>query len=265
MSYTDREQSASAGHPLELYRFSLGGEQWLFTSADHEVAHGPDLYQPGFIKRGGFTKGGDARKATLEIEVAASNPVALRFRTGWLATTLVLTIYRHHHEDADYAVLWKGRVTACKWSGSVATLTSDSVFTLFSRAGLRRVYQIGCPHVLFGAACGLNAASYAVAATASAVSGNAVAIPAISGYPGGYFVGGMLCFGGECRMLVASSGADILMVDMIADFASGSAVTLWPGCPRDTGTCASRFNNIANFGGLPFLPSKNPFGGDALV
>jgi len=265
MSYTEREQSVSAGHPLELYRFSLGGEQWLFTSADHEVAYGADLYQPGFIKRSGFTKGGDTRKSTIEIEVAASNPVALLFRTGWLATTMILTIYRHHHEDADFSVLWKGRVTGCKWAGSVATLTSDSVFTLFRRAGLRRVYQIGCPHVLFGAACGLNAAAWAVGSSAATVVGNQVVVAGASAYGSGYFTGGMLRAGNEYRMITAHSGDVVVLVDVVAGLAAGAAVTLWPGCPRNLSVCGSRFGNVVNFGGLPYLPSKNPFSGDALV
>jgi uncharacterized phage protein (TIGR02218 family) len=265
MSYTEREQSLSAGHPLELYRFSLGGEQWLFTSADHEVAYGADLYQPGFIKRGGFTKGGDTRKSTIEIEVAASNPVALLFRTGWLSTALIVTIFRHHYEDADFSVLWKGRVTGCKWAGSVATLTSDSVFTLLRRSGLRRVYQIGCPHVLFGAACGLNAAAWAVGSSAAAVVGTQVTVSGAAAYGSGYFTGGMLQAGNEYRMITAQSGDVVALVDVVAGLAAGAAVTLWPGCPRNLSVCGSRFNNVANFGGLPYLPAKNPFSGDALV
>lgn len=265
MSYTVREQSAFSGHPLELYRFSLAGEQWLYTSADHEVAYGADLYQPGFIKRSGFTRGGDTRKSTIEIELAASNPVALLFRTGWLTTTMIVTIFRHHYEDADFSVLWKGRVTGCKWAGSVATLTSDSVFTLFRRAGLRRVYQIGCPHVLFGSACGLNQAAWAVGSTAATVNGNQLTVTGAGAYPAGYFTGGMLQAGSEYRMITAHSGTAIALVDVIAGMADGAPVTLWPGCPRNISTCASRFNNVVNFGGLPYLPSRNPFSGDALV
>lgn len=265
MSYTAREQSAQDGHPLELYRFALGDSKWLYTSADHEVAFGEDAYQPLYIRRGSFTRSGDANKATLDIEVGASNPVALLFRTGWLTAALIVTVYRHHYEDSEFSVLWKGRVTGCKWSGSTATLTTDSVFTLFQRAGLRRVYQVGCPHVLYGAACGLNAASWAVGLAASAVSGNHVAVPGAAGYPAGWFTGGMLQVGAERRMVAWHSGSTIVLVDAVAGLTVGASVTLWPGCGRSVDICDGKFGNLDNYGGLPFLPGKNPFSGDALV
>ncbi|MDR2550027.1 MAG: DUF2163 domain-containing protein [Desulfobulbus sp.] len=265
MSYVAREQSTYAGHPLELYRFSMADRQWLYTGADHEVAFGEDLYQPVYIKRGGFTRGGDTRKSSVDIEVGASNPVALPFRTGWLAQTMVVTIHRHHYEDNEFVLLWKGRITGCKWAGSVATLTSESVFTLFRRAGLRRVYQIGCPHPLYGPACRLNANAWQVAGIAATVNGNAVTVAAAANRPAGYFTGGMLRAGSEYRMIVAHSGNRIVLVDAMADLAEGAAVTLWPGCDRSTGCCNDRFRNLDNFGGLPFLPGKNPFSGDALV
>jgi uncharacterized phage protein (TIGR02218 family) len=264
MSYDLREKSDYSGHPFELYRFSLGDQQWLFTSADHEVAYGADLYQPIYISRSGFTKGGDARKSTLEIEVNAANDVALLFRTGWLTGVLIVTIYRHHYEDAEFSVLWKGRVTGCKWAGSVATLASDSAYTLFQRAGLRRIYQVGCPHVLYSPACGLNADAWDVTGTVTAVDGKAVTLSGISAYGSGYFIGGMLKFGDELRMITAHSGNVITLVDSVADMV-GATVTLWPGCSRTVAACKNKFSNLINYGGLPYLPAKNPFSGDALV
>lgn len=265
MSYTAREQSDYSGHPLELYRFSMGSRLWLYTSADHEVAYGADVYQPCYIKRGGFTKGGDARKSTIEIEVGASNDLALVFRNGWLPSLLVVTIYRHHYEDADFSVLWKGRLTGCKWAGSVATLTSESVFTLFQRAGLRRMYQLGCPHILFGAACGLDETAWQVTATVADVTAQVVELTGISGYSDGYFVGGMVQAGDQLRLITAHADSAITLVDAVEDLAAGDTVTLWPGCDRSVTACKTKFSNLDNFGGLPFLPSKNPFSGDALV
>lgn len=265
MSYTNFEKSDYSGHPLELYRFALGDLVWLFTSADHEVAWGEDTYRPVYVKRGGFTKGGDARKSTMEIEVAASNDVALLFRTGWLSGILIVTVYRHHHDDSEYSVLWKGRVTSCKWAGSVATLSSENVFTLFRRSGLRRCYQVGCPHVLFGDACGLSADAWRVAATVVSVTENEVELSGIGGQGSGYFLGGMLKAGDELRMITAHAGDTVTVVDGISGLADGTTVTLWPGCARTLAACRDKFGNLDNYGGLPFLPGKNPFSGDALV
>jgi uncharacterized phage protein (TIGR02218 family) len=265
MSYATFEESNYSAQPLELYRFSLGNQQWLFTSADHEVAYGADLYQPIYIRRSGFSKGGDGRKATMEIEVNAANDVALLYRTGWLTGTLIVTVYRHHYGDSDFAVLWKGRVTGCKWAGSVATLASDSASTLFQRAGLRRMYQVGCPHVLYSAACGLAANDWDVAGAVTAVDGKTVTLSGISAYGSGYFLGGMLKFGDELRLITAHSGNVVTLVDSVADLVVGATVTLWPGCSRTVNACKNKFSNLINYGGLPYLPAKNPFSGDALI
>jgi len=265
MSYTAREQSGYDGHPLLLFRFSLGESQWLYTSADHVVAMGEDEYQPIYIKGGRIVRCGDARKSTLEIEVAAQNPVALVFLPGWIGGLMLVTVYRHHYEDADFSVQWKGRVVSCKWAGSVATLSCDSAFTLFRRAGLRRNYQPGCPHVLFGPGCTVNADLHRVAATVTAVSGNALTIAELGAWAAGYFTGGMLRFGSDYRMITGHVGNAITTLDAVPNLVEGSAVELWPGCARDMATCHDKFNNLDNFGGLPFLPRKNPFSGDALV
>lgn len=144
-------------------------------------------------------------------------------------------------------------------------MTSDSVFTLFRRAGLRRVYQVGCPHTLYGPGCALNEASFRVGGTVSAASGNVVTVPAAAGYPAGYFAGGMLKAGAEYRMVTGHSGSTIVLVDAVQAAVAGAAVILWPGCDRSMATCNSKFGNLDNYGGLPFVPAKNPFSGDALV
>ncbi|MGI6655267.1 MAG: phage BR0599 family protein [Desulfobulbus sp.] len=263
MSYVERERSDHGGHPLMLYRFSLGEAQWLYTSADHEVVMEADTYVPVFIQGGRIIRGGDPRRSTLEIEVAAQNAVARVFLPGWIGGLMLVTVYRHHYQDGDFFPVWKGRVTGCRWSGSTATLSCDSAFTLFRRAGLRRHYQPGCPHVVFGPGCGLDPAAYRVQTTVAAVSGNVVDL-AGAAPEDGYYTGGMLQFGVDRRLITRHTGARITTLDAVPGLAVGSAVMLLPGCARDPAAC-ERFGNIENFGGLPFLPSKNPFSGDALV
>jgi len=39
--------------------------------------------------------------------------------------------------------------------------------------------------------------------------------------------------------------------------APGDGFQAWAGCDRQLGTCASKFNNIMNFGGQPFIPAPS--------
>jgi uncharacterized phage protein (TIGR02218 family) len=266
MSFLNREKSPCSGHPIELYRFAMGEKLWMFTSADHEVElSDEEKYQPVYIKRGGFIRGGDTRKATLDIEIMDSNPVAMLFRAGWLPQSMIVTVYRRHYEDNESVMLWKGRIINCKWAGSAATLTSEPAYTLFRRAGLRRVYQIGCPHALFGPDCRLDESTWAVSGNVAAIAGNTITVPMTSGFASGYFVAGMIKAGDEYRMITGHEDGQITLLDAVAGLTTGQTITLWPGCDRSTACCTARFNNLDNYGGLPFLPKKNPFSGDALV
>lgn len=39
----------------------------------------------------------------------------------------------------------------------------------------------------------------------------------------------------------------------------GDAVTVYAGCDHAVATCFSKFVNVPNFGGLPHLPTVNPY------
>ena len=265
MSYLSYEQSDYSGHPIELFKFSMGSSQWLYTSSSQEVSMLEDVYQPVYISRDSFTNSGDISQSTLNISVASTNPVALLFRSGWIPNTVILTIFRHHFNDSDFVTIWKGRITSCKWAGSVATLTSDTVFTLMRRAGLRRVYQISCPHSLYGPLCRVQESDFEVATTVTSVATNVVTISGLSGYGDGYFTGGKIRNLSDVMMIMNHTGDNLTLVDAVESMVAFLPVSLYPGCSRNVTDCINKFNNLDNYGGLPFLPYTNPFTGDALV
>ena len=45
---------------------------------------------------------------------------------------------------------------------------------------------------------------------------------------------------------------------------TGAAITLYPGCDHTRATCAAKFANLDNFGGFPWIPTRNPFDGGSL-
>jgi len=42
-------------------------------------------------------------------------------------------------------------------------------------------------------------------------------------------------------------------------------VDLAPGCDLRAATCAAKFGNLANFGGFPEIPGRNPLGGGSMA
>ncbi len=46
--------------------------------------------------------------------------------------------------------------------------------------------------------------------------------------------------------------------------AVGVPVSVYPGCDHTLATCSAKFGNVARYGGFPYFPQKNPFGGDPI-
>jgi hypothetical protein len=68
----------------------------------------------------------------------------------------------------------------------------------------------------------------------------------------------------ERRFILEHSGAAITLSSGASDIPVGAAVSLFPGCDHSAATCAAKFSNAANYGGFPYMPTKNPFGGDPI-
>lgn len=64
----------------------------------------------------------------------------------------------------------------------------------------------------------------------------------------------------EVKNYVGANGAVQLFLSMEMPIAVGDTLTIVPGCDRTLATCISKFNNVVNFRGFPFLP-----GTDALL
>jgi hypothetical protein len=39
---------------------------------------------------------------------------------------------------------------------------------------------------------------------------------------------------------------------------------IYPGCPRTTEACLTKFNNLDNYGGIPSMPPTSPFDGNPI-
>jgi hypothetical protein len=80
----------------------------------------------------------------------------------------------------------------------------------------------------------------------------------------------------EILQITAISEAELTVVravdgSTLAAHSAGAPVTFRPvveiarGCDLRRDTCAGKFDNLANFGGFPDIPGRNPFGGTSIV
>lgn len=122
--------------------------------------------------------------------------------------------------------------------------------------------------MLYGGACGASPITHRVQGAVSGVSGAAITVPSAAGFATGHFAGGYATWqaGGltEKRMIVAHAGDLVTLSAVPPGLSAGAAVMLYPGCDHTLVTCEAKFANSANFGGFPFIPTKNPFGGSPI-
>lgn len=266
MSSPDPDLSIQDGKPVYKFAFVSGATTYRFTSSSYAITDSNGTYTPAAITATQIITTNEMAKNGVQVTVPRDNALAQLFLGGVPETPTTLTIYRGHDPSAVGSTYWKGRVASAEASGDRVTLACEDIFTSMQRPGLRARYQKGCRHALYSPQCGVELASYANATVVTAQSGMTITVNPVSVSPeldGDYFAGGIVEFAdGTRRYIVSQSGWVLTLLPPQVTLTLASplpAVTLYPGCDHTTGDCKTRFDNLVNYGGFPFIPGKNPF------
>jgi uncharacterized phage protein (TIGR02218 family) len=147
-----------------------------------------------------------------------------------------------------------------------AIITIDPYTNDFGSNGLTWRYDRNCSTSLYTDACGVLRASYEVTGTLTGVVNQVELTAAEFGTKAdGWFVGGDILVGDFRRKIMYHSGTEIIISRRIPDLAIGNTFTAWAGCDRTLDTCITKFNNLNNFRGAPFIPEVNPTGVNGIV
>jgi len=264
MTYRDIEESVRDGEPLELYKFLVGTTSFLYTASVESVLFNGQVYEPIAISRTEIDQNDEIDRAGLSIIVPRGTPVTERFRVFSPPAVMMVTIFSLHPTTDVYATIWSGRVLSCDWRGSKVSLACESTFSSQKRLGLRRNYQATCPHPLYGSACKVLKSNFKVPATITAVSGSTVTVSTLGGYAGSHFSGGFLTLLDPTYSLdtrfITTGGATMTLSHPFESVEVGDLVDMYPGCAHTTDACDTKFSNILNYGGFPYVPEKSPFG-----
>jgi uncharacterized phage protein (TIGR02218 family) len=267
-TYSGLETSTHGGRPVELYRFAHGAQIWTYSSGP-EIAYNGETYAAFPIGREDMQQVKELNKSSLEVLVPRTSELSLLYLAGNPEHVVTLTVFRTHVGASDGPVVyWKGRIVTVDWpDNATAKLSCESVFTSLKRPGLRARYQRMCRHALYSGQCGVDKDTFAVAGTVSAINAakTVLTVTAADALDDGWFTGGMVeTPTGGFLFVTAHTGSSITLANPCALVAT-NAVTLYPGCARNRETCKDKFNNILNFGGWPWIPTRNPFDGRSLV
>jgi uncharacterized phage protein (TIGR02218 family) len=261
----------------ELWTFTLADATVLrYTTADVDVkvgattwsANGPVLTRP--VAR--LVAGGEVNKFDVAIQTGPNDllqglPWPQAARRGALrgADLLIERAYMPAWGDTTLGKLYTmgGRIASVKGDGASLQVTVWSYLHLLSTKYPVDVVQPQCRHVLFDAGCTLSAAAFAVNGTALSGS-TASQVRATLGQASGYFSLGRIVFtsganNGQSRSIKLHTSGSPALLNLVVPFyaapGAGDAFTVYPGCERTQDACGpAKFNNLANFGGEPYVP-----------
>lgn len=285
MSTDSIEVSDALGEPIELYRFSYGpglGVVFGYTDADVEVTFESTPYRPAAaIERDSVTASQTLDKAEMTVSIDHDSEIAELFREYPPSDVVGLTLFRCHWDDSlnggsggitTPVTVWAGRVLSAQREGYIAQLTCEPVVTSLRRVGLRRHYQYMCPHVLYGAECRADRLTHTASSSATAVDARSVTV---SGIYGSQYRGGLVSWQPvglplERRTVLdvaadSSQGVSVLtLAGAPRALEVGDTIELSLGCSHTLADCRDVFDNGLNFGGMPYIPTKNPHGSTSI-
>jgi hypothetical protein len=271
MSYLSAELAHDA--PQELYEFHRGTETVYLASGDVAVSVLGHTYQPVGITRRELTGSQEEGSGSVVLELPATHPVAQWFDTRFQPARVTATVFRRHRTDPATAVLVSGVVeTAAIKEGGVCALTIAPLARALRQELPRFLVQTNCNRKLGDSGCrvDLAAGGHIKAGTVTNLTGSKLTF---SGLAATDFVPGALIEGVVSATLAdgtawsttitahaAAGQIYLLNAPSRAQLPVATALSITRGCLRTPGACR-QYNNIARYGGFPYMPVVDPFAG----
>lgn len=265
----------------DLYVITLSdGTVLRYSAGDQDIVYDGDTYPCGgtagpYFERIGKSGGLFSQKIGLEVNTLEFDVIpkdaevegfpwlaAVRYGMFDGATVELFRAYMPTYGDTTAGVvnIFTGLVTEVFCDRSHATFHVASHTELLNMQMPRNLYQPGCMNTLYDTACTLNRASFAVNSAAGSGCTLSVVTTSLS-QASGYFDLGTIVFtsgnnDGITRSVksFASASAINLLTPLPFAPANGDTFTIYPGCDKTNSTCSSKFSNLANFRGQPFIP-----------
>jgi uncharacterized phage protein (TIGR02218 family) len=182
-----------------------------------------------------------------------------------------LTVKRFHRNDLptpEVVQIFDGFIQAASFGnadGKVCSLVARTVLASIRRQFPRRTFQNACNHVIYDTTtCKVDDTDPTFRASALGVAsmvGNLLTVSSgLSGiYTDGWMNGGYVeVVGGSDYRLIQDHTANVLT--LMQPFATTpTSVNVFAGCGHSVAICKSKFDNVDNYGGFAFVPTKNPF------
>ena len=256
---------------IELYKITQGNvNRATITSSPVDLVYQGVTYKSTPVKRTKIISRPDLlqNKVTLQLSVHEMLGLDLLSQVNNnLANRLI--IYRGE-DVSSLSQIWAGALTDQSCSGEIATITYGGGGISLRQLGDRRPFQRRCPFVLYDRlTCRATPQVSSVRVVSINPTKDVLEVSGIGTHSVGYFTGGVICpsavysADNAGNRFISShnktASSDQLRLSTPIDLSVGDTISVLAGCDRTWQTCYSKFNNIINFGGFPYLPLENPY------
>ncbi|MBP3933025.1 MAG: phage BR0599 family protein, partial [Pseudomonas sp.] len=277
MSYESKENSVDLGSPVTLFEFIYGlteGDAYRYSTTVDAVTLAGRAWQPHNLKHSEITSAGSLDRSELTITARSDIEVARLFIAAPPSQPVVVNIWRGHALTGlqgwdEFKRIWTGRVLNTAWLEADVEFKCEPIATSAKRVGLRRNYQYGCPHVLYGTACTVSELANTAQAKVVSVINSATLVLQLLSPPAevtaARLLGGVfkltLSTGRQVLRSITSAqivagGVQVSLMSGVPEAAVGLRCSVSRGCRHTFDDCRT-FNNASNFGGCPNIPTKD--------
>lgn len=279
-TFFEDEKSAEDSQPREFYEIvQSSAVTYRIASGVRDISYGGNTYKAAPAARTEITVDLLSAEAQLTLALACTHPLVERFFSqGSPPRQISVRVFRMQLRSGEVEEIWAGIVTSVAFD-SKELVAKFAIPSRFHQAVKREipgyVLDRDCPYILYDKRCRVNDGDFSATSTIAGVNGRSVrvvAVPAFSVAPLGdnnvsFAVGGDITHvaTGERQTIFTQSVVDAngnTTFDMqapIPEMKAGDTVVVRAGCRHSVISCQNKFANIANYGGMPFLPSRNIF------
>lgn len=276
MTASTFDQSRHDAQTVELFYFQYGdgpGENFSYNNSTEVISvDGVDYIPLPISYDKNIQQAGTLDKTQLSIKIPMMSDLAMLYAAFPPSQIVTVTIRQGDYADpdSDFPIGWLGRIVQStrgdENNPSEAVLLCEPASTSMKRVGLRRPFQLSCPHVLYYGRCGASKAAGTITTTVDSVSGSTVTLPANwwGPFDPSRFVSGTFEYvgsHGQEVLTILGKSADDLTLRLsrpLGGLAPSDSVDVVLGCRRTMEDCKDLHNVIQDFGGQPWIPTSNP-------